>query len=223
MTSERRQEAGRANGRTGSGRKSAAGKAASGRNAFRHGLSVPLLADPAASAEVAALATAIAAADDSCEPGEAATELADLAQRIAEAQLDLVRVRRVRHDLICAALANPDGAPDGRSSRIAGERARLLERAEAIANNKGPWASLIGQVVAQLRRVPDPHEKFARILGDLAPRLAAMDRYERRARFRRMHAIQAYDNHRMYYIFEQSKVVSSRTKVSSDSRFRAGG
>jgi hypothetical protein len=111
-------------------------------------------------------------------------------RRIAQAQLDLARVRRARHDLIAAALADPDGVPDGVLSPRAGERARLLERAEmASQNHQGPWASLLGQVAAQLRTPPSGPGRLARILGDLAPRLAAMDRYERRARWRRMRAI----------------------------------
>jgi hypothetical protein len=193
VTSENRQAAGRANGRAGSGRKSAAGKAGSARNAFRHGLSLPLLADPAASAELAALAGAIARPVEADAPGEIATELAELARQIAKAQLDLVRVRRARQDLIAAALADPDGIAHGVPSRIAGERARLLQRAEAAANHRGPWASLLGQIVAQLRTPRSGPAKLARILGDLAPRLAAMDRYEDRARSRRKRAIQAYD------------------------------
>jgi hypothetical protein len=185
-------------------------------------LSVPIV-DPAASTQVATLADAIAPPIGAGEPGEDAAVLAELARRIAEAQLDLVRVRRARHDLIRAALADPDGVPDGVPSRVAGERARLLQRAEAAANHKGPWASFLGQIIQQLRAPRSGPAKLARILGDLAPRLAAMDRYEGRARFRRMHAVQAYDHQKIYYIFMQSKVVTSKTKVSSDSGSREGG
>jgi hypothetical protein len=207
VTSEARQAAGRANGRAGGGRKSAAGKASSARNAFRHGLSVAIAADPAASAELAALTNAIAPPIGAGEPDEDAAVLAELARRIAEAQLDLVRVRRVRHDLIRAALADPDGVLDGLSSRVAGERARLLHRAEAAANHRGPWASLLGQIVAQLRTPRSGPAKLARILGDLAPRLAAMDRYEGRARSRRMRASVAYERKKMFLRLSQSKVV----------------
>jgi hypothetical protein len=217
VTSQNRHAAGRANGRTGKGRKSAAGKAASGQNAYRHGLSLPLLADPAASAEVAALADAIA-------PRAETGELAELARRIAEAQFDLVRVRRARHDLIAGALASPDGIPDGPSSRIAGKRERLLQRAEKIATQKGPWASLLGQVVAQLRSAGSGPDKLARILGDLAPQLAAMDRHERWARARRMRAIQAYDNGRMCLkTLHNLELRTYKTKVTPDSHRREDG
>jgi len=198
VTRERRQAAACANGRAAWGRKSAAGKAGSARNALRHGLSVPLLADPATSAEVAALAEAIARGDATGDAPDEAAEFAELAQRIAEAQLDLVRVRRARHELTCAALADPDGVPDGASSRTAGEKARRLKRAEEIANHKGPWASVLGHISAQLRKPPSGADKLGRILGDLAPRLAAMDRYERRARSRRTRAAAAYDLKKMY-------------------------
>lgn len=214
MTSEALQAAARANGRAASGRKSAAGKASSARNAFRHGLSVPLAADQAASAEIAALAREIAPPVETGRRDEAAAELA---QRIAEAQLDLVRVRRARHDLIVGALAGSTGVPHGVSSRIAGQKALLLERAERLANQRGPWASLLDTIVAQLRRAPTPADKLAQVIADLAPRLDAMDRYERRARWRRARAIEAYDGN---IVFQQSIVVTSRTKLNSDSCFR---
>ena len=54
--------ANRANARASAGPKTARGKAHSARNARRHGLSIPLLADPAFSKEVEALARDIAGA-----------------------------------------------------------------------------------------------------------------------------------------------------------------
>lgn len=74
------------------------GKAKAAGNARRHGLSLPVLADPALAPEVAALARAIAGAGAS-EARHAA------AARIAEAQADLVRVRRLRAEVMAAVLA----------------------------------------------------------------------------------------------------------------------
>src|SRR5580704_234889 len=120
----------------------AAGKARSSQNARRHGLSLPVLHEPAAMAEVEALAQKICR---SCGGGPTAqnagpafsstrsrakapsltlprkrgrefqaedeSERLHLARRIAEAQIDLERVRRVRHDLIARAFANPRYRP----------------------------------------------------------------------------------------------------------------
>src|SRR5262249_5737807 len=74
------------------------GKAAAARTARRHGLSLPVLADPALAPDVAALARAIAGAgaSDACHAAAA---------RIAEAQIDLLRVRRIRAELMAAVLA----------------------------------------------------------------------------------------------------------------------
>jgi len=65
------------------------GKARVARNALRHGLSVPVAADAALAPEISALARRIAG-DGACDARR------DAAARIAEAQIDLVRIRRVR-------------------------------------------------------------------------------------------------------------------------------
>jgi hypothetical protein len=80
------------------GPRTRAGKAKAAHNARRHGLSLPVLADPALAPEVATLARAIA--------GEGASETRRAAAaRIAEAQVDLARVRRLRAELMAGVLA----------------------------------------------------------------------------------------------------------------------
>jgi len=96
------------------------------------------LADPATAAQVDALARQLSPATEA--------EIGELAWAVAHAQVDLIRIRRARHDLLAAALTHLAGSA-----------------AEVVAD---PGAAPI--------RVPD-----------LAVRLAAMDRYERRARSRR--------------------------------------
>ena len=93
MSSAKRAAASRRNGRASKGPRTAAGKARASRNALRHGLTVPVLADPQASAEARALATRIAG--DGADP-----MLRALALRVAEAQIDLCRVRHARHRLL---------------------------------------------------------------------------------------------------------------------------
>jgi hypothetical protein len=209
-TNERRQATARANGRASRGPKSAAGKAQSARNALHHGLSSPLVADPAAGEEIAALTRAIISPVGNGAPSESAPELCELARRVAEAQLDLARVRRARHDLIADALAGRGDA----SSIVAGDRARLAELAARIADARAPRASFLD------RLVPSGPHKLALILADLAPRLAALDRYERRARSRRRRAIEGYDQGKVYFRFSQSKVVFGRTNPSPPSHRR---
>ena len=101
VTSARKITSNRANARSSTGPKTAKGRGRSARNALRYGLSLPVLSDPTLSQEVAALARQIAGAD-------AAPEIQELACHIAEAQVDLRRVRGLRHDLISRALSDPD-------------------------------------------------------------------------------------------------------------------
>ena len=100
MISAHKIRANRENARASSGPKTAAGRARSARNRLRHALSLPVSSNPALSEEVAALAGEIA--------GPAANaDIQELARQVAEAQIDLRRVRYARHQLLCDALANP--------------------------------------------------------------------------------------------------------------------
>jgi hypothetical protein len=84
VISARKIHANRANARTSTGPRTAAGKARAARNARRHGLTLSVLADPVRAAELDDIAREIA--------GEGANpELQELASRIAAAQIDLVR------------------------------------------------------------------------------------------------------------------------------------
>jgi hypothetical protein len=82
------------------------GKRRSARNAFRHGLRISVLTDPVTAGAVEALAGRITqgAARD------VGAEIAALARRVAQAQIDIVRIRRVRHELLATALRQGGGA-----------------------------------------------------------------------------------------------------------------
>jgi hypothetical protein len=100
VTSARRRDANRRNARASTGPRTSAGKARAAQNASRHGLSVPARYDPARSEEIEALARAIAGA-------RADAECLELARRIAEAQIDVVRARAARLQLYPEVLHNP--------------------------------------------------------------------------------------------------------------------
>jgi hypothetical protein len=90
--SSARAEASRRNGRVGKGPRTAAGKARSAGNARRHGLNTPIAFDPRLAAEMTELAHRIAG-------DSAGRDLLICAARIAEAQLELGRVRQARRAL----------------------------------------------------------------------------------------------------------------------------
>jgi hypothetical protein len=91
--------ANRQNAQRSTGPRTPAGKAKAARNSWRHGLSRPVLADPVLAREVEARAHRIAGAGASHA----------LAMRVAEAEVDLARIARVRQQLT-ARLAAGGGA-----------------------------------------------------------------------------------------------------------------
>ena len=104
MSRARRAFASRANSRKSTGPQSRAGKAIVARNARRHGLSLPLLDEQAIEPEVERLARLIIG---SIVGLAAEPRIFELACRIAEAQLDLARVRRVRRPVRARLAAEP--------------------------------------------------------------------------------------------------------------------
>jgi hypothetical protein len=171
VTSARKIKANHENARASTGPKTAHGRANSTKNALRHALSLPVYSDPVMSEAVEALAREIAGPD-------AKAEMRELARRVAEAQIDLRRVRCARHQLLSKALSNPSyDAP-------ANVREKLRDDASDLP---------IGALAKYLTTAPEGPHKLATILSQEVRQLSLMDRYERRALSRRKFAIRAFD------------------------------
>jgi len=111
------------------------------------------------------------------------------ARRIAEAQVDLKRVRAHRQNVIARILADPDYQPV-RALKQQLNAVEILDRIRHLRN-------LLFDIDA-IERMAHPaplegDEKFAAILAEKARELGALDRYERRALSRRKSAIRNFD------------------------------
>jgi hypothetical protein len=122
MATEKQIAANRVNAKKSTGPKTAAGRFMSSRNALRHGLSLPVQFDRETSAKAAAIARALASNPSDEEQLAASTE-------VAQAQLELLRIRAVRAEL----MAMVDLA-SGSLEQL--QRLAALDRYERFAHTK---------------------------------------------------------------------------------------
>lgn len=175
MTSECKTRSNRANARESTGPKTGSGRARSARNAFRHGLTIPIVSHPIFAQQVSTLAKQI---------NGGANEVArQLAQEIAEAQVEVLRVRSARLQLLTEKLNEP--YYESRSAR--GAKVRFILR--LLGPN--PPDIPLPVVSTMLTTTPQGIEKFATILAGEAKSISALNRYERRALSRRNAAMRA--------------------------------
>lgn len=179
MTSARKVVANRINARASTGPKTAAGKARAARNAYRHGLSLPVFQDPEFCEQVEVLAKQIA------DKGESSA-VQILARQVADAQIDLIRIRLARDSALSRAFADANYASPSLDLTVW----ELLW----IANNTFTLAEPPPRIVRALEWPPaEGDEKLTTIILDLIKTLAALNRYERRTLSRRKFAVRELD------------------------------
>ena len=171
MASERQIAANRRNARNSTGPHSGAGKKRASRNAYRHGLTLSVTSTAAYAKQLDKLARKIAGNSDDAIMLERARE-------IAQAELDLARVRRAKVALIERARAFGELDPPQAFSTVteikrffnALDRGRLI-----VPKPTDPSATMPSQE-------PD---RTAEAVRRVLPELRKLDRYERRAAVRR--------------------------------------
>ena len=180
MTLSARVRANRANARRCRGPRTAAGKAKAAKNAFRHGLEIPLSAVAEYADDVRQCARLLAGPKPSLERRERA-------RQAAECQLDLVRIRRARIRLLGDAYARVKEPSMRDLDHAINELGASLLRPDGAVDERAEG------VLRALQGVGPGSEPLtlAEGIAVLIPALTRLDRYERRALSRRRKAIAA--------------------------------
>jgi hypothetical protein len=124
MTSDRKIESNRKNAQKSTGPRSEAGQRRSRRNALRHGLAIAIGSDPSFSEDAKRLAGDLARGRDG-------QNVSEFAHQAAEAEIDLLRIRKLRASRFNSILGNPEPKLDDHSEFD--EELAKLERYERRA------------------------------------------------------------------------------------------
>jgi len=173
MASERQIAANRRNARKSTGPRSGAGRKRASRNAYRHGLTLNITSTAAFAKQLDKLARKIAGNTDDAITLERARE-------IAQAELELARVRRAKIAVIERASAFGELDPP---QLTVIQMIRLLN---AFDRNRLIVPKPIGTLATVPSQEPD---RSAEAVRRVLPELRTLDRYERRAAVRRDRAV----------------------------------
>jgi hypothetical protein len=201
MVSSKQAAANTANARRSTGPRSVAGKTRSRVNALKHGLAIPVSALPELAPEIARLAHILA------EPAADHPAVRQAATRVAEATIDVLRVRRARVALVERLVQNrhdpnpvapaPPMSPHPAEITIAtGAGIRTSHTGGHPELGPAGWAQIMpgGGGDAAAKRLKHPWaeaEPSAKARASTWDQLTKLDRYERRALSRRNKAIRA--------------------------------
>jgi hypothetical protein len=175
MASERQIAANRSNARKSTGPRSSGGRKRASRNAYRHGLTLSVSSTAAFAKQLDKLVHKIAG---DIEDGI----VLERARAVAQAELDLARVRQAKVALIERASAF--GALD--PPQVLGSVTRIIR----LLNTLDPGRFIIPKPIDASATMP-PHEpvRSAEAVRRVLPELRKLDRYERRAAVQRDRAV----------------------------------
>ena len=172
MASDRQIAANRRNARKSTGPRSGAGKKRASRNAYRHGLSLSITSTAAVAKQLDKLVRKIAGNTEN-------PILLERARALAQAELDLARVRRAKVALIERASAFGELGPP----QPFGTAAQLIRAIRAL--ERGRMNCLPEPIDASATMPSQGADRSAEAVRRVLPELRKLDRYERRAAARR--------------------------------------
>ena len=169
MASEKQIAANQSNARKSSGPRSGAGKKRASRNAYRHGLNCCITANPVMAKQVEKLARKIAGNTKDFH-------VLELARTVAQAELDLARVRRAKVALIARVL----GFGEVDASQVASAAVEAVQLLKPLLGSG--VAAIPGAIDAAVTMPTQQPDRWAEAMRRALPDLIRLDRYECRFR-----------------------------------------